>query len=434
MRKKYTSVFLAILLFSLLAQVFIQYSIWIKTDHSHVINLAGRQRMLSQRIASLALQLPSQEASLKLETAFQQMSQTHGWLKNGSKDNNVPVPFTPQLLLGYEELDGILAKYQNHIDCLLDGCETRSETQFAVASLSEVWLPKMDRLVKLSEEYASSQLIILSVVEIVLFLAILAFMAFEIFAVLVPYQKQVAIEKEMMAHTSRLATLGEMSAGIAHEINNPLAVIQTGALAMDFLGLEDPRVKELSDKIKRSVDRVVRIVDALRKFSRKTDTLHVERHKLGDIIREALVITETKAQRHKVLMEMDVNSDLEVFCDEVQIGQVITNLISNAVDANADQEKPWIKIRSAPEDGFVKLEIQDSGPGLPREVAQKVFNPFFTTKPVKKGTGLGLSLSKGLVESNGGHIWYEEVNGHTAFVLTLPTEKIPNDSPDEKVS
>lgn len=434
MRKKYASVFIAVLLFTLAAQAFIQYSIWMKTSHSEVINIAGRQRMLSQRIASLAMQSRSSHTNLELQAAHTLLVQSHERLSRGDDEMNLPPPFTSEIESLYLELDPIASRYKTEVECILSNCVRSEKAITSIAKLSEAWLPKMDNIVRLSENYASSQLVNLSIIEAFLFLAILCFMGFELFGVLMPYQKQVAIEKEMMVHPSQLATLGEMSAGIAHEINNPLAVIQSGALAIDFLELEDPRVADLTSKIKSSVGRVVKIVDALRKFSRKSNESEMVPCSLNTILSEVIVLTERKVTRHKIQFEVNMESDVEVKCDEVQMGQVFTNLVSNAIDANNSHPEPWVKISVEVEADVAKVVIRDSGKGIEAEVASKLFNPFFTTKPVQKGTGLGLSLSKGLVESNGGKIWYELRGGNTAFIVALPLSKTRKLEPNREDS
>jgi len=145
-----------------------------------------------------------------------------------------------------------------------------------------------------------------------------------------------------------------------------------------------------------------------------------------------LVLTERKIKRHKVHFEVEIDEKIEVKCDEVQIGQVFTNLVSNAIDANSKSDQPWVKVTAKLEDKMAKVMIQDSGLGIDQQVVNKIFNPFFTTKPVQKGTGLGLSLSKGLVESNGGKIWYEPIDGHTAFVVVLPVHQADTLSPSHE--
>lgn len=216
-------------------------------------------------------------------------------------------------------------------------------------------------------------------------------------------EQELALERAKALQASKLAALGEMSAGVAHEINNPLTII-AGA-TMQLRTIQDPSLAEKKiNTILRSVERISKIVSGLKKFSRSTEKKNYKRFSLQKIIEEAVSLSETKRKQHNVRLEVDCEAIPEILCDEMEIEQVLLNLISNAVDAVKGLHEPWIKVVGRLEGRSPVIRVIDSGKGVPADVAEKIFNPFFTTKPVGEGTGLGLSISKGILDEHGATI------------------------------
>lgn len=207
-------------------------------------------------------------------------------------------------------------------------------------------------------------------------------------------------EKSKALQSAKLASLGEMSAGIAHEINNPLAMIASSAGTI-------MRYKDDSEKFARKIDTIVKatmriskIVNGLRKFSRSSAVKEYKIHQAKNIISEALMFTEIKSNRFSTPVSFEGFSESSIYCDEIEIGQVFINLINNGIDAVKDTEERWVKVSLLENKNEVIIQVRDSGKGIPDHVVKKLFQPFFTTKVVGEGTGLGLSIVKGILDEH----------------------------------
>lgn len=211
-------------------------------------------------------------------------------------------------------------------------------------------------------------------------------------------QKKLEVERAKSVHSAKLASLGEMSAGIAHEINNPLAIIAGNIPLLKKVKDDTIKFELKTDTMSRATDRIAKIVKGLRKFSRSSEGSVHKPELLSGIVNEALIITETKSKRHSTPVEVDMKTQSSILCDGVEIEQVLVNLINNAIDAVKENEKKWIKVIAFDEANEVVVQVMDSGLGISGEIEQKLFQPFFTTKAVGEGTGLGLSISKGILD------------------------------------
>ena len=219
---------------------------------------------------------------------------------------------------------------------------------------------------------------------------------------------------------ARLASLGEMAAGVAHEINNPLAII-VGSVSLLAKSANDPlKFSAKLTAIKKSCDRISKIVKSLKKFSRIDDTTPFEKRSLSHIVNEVLVLTETKSKNFNTPITFEMRSDAHISCDEIEIEQVLVNLIHNAIDAVKSEPEKWIHIYLAEEDSSVVLRLIDSGRGIPEAVQRKLFDPFFTTKKVGEGTGLGLSITKGILDKHEATITILADSPHTCFEIRFP--------------
>ena len=231
---------------------------------------------------------------------------------------------------------------------------------------------------------------------------------------------QLNLERSKAIRNSKLATLGEMSAGIAHEINNPLAII-SGSIELLRMHLNEPEKLEAKiESIQRACDRISKIVNSLKKFSRSNERSVYLHHRLSDIVKEVIVLTESKAKRHDTSVLFECRSSSLINCDEVEIEQVLVNLINNGIDAVKDYSKKWIKIFLFDEDGVVVIRVMDSGHGIPEKIRTKIFEPFFTTKKIGEGTGLGLSIAKGIIDEHNATIGILENFPNTCFELRFP--------------
>ena len=137
---------------------------------------------------------------------------------------------------------------------------------------------------------------------------------------------------------------------------------------------------------------------------------------------------------HQVDLRIIGNQDLEFDCRPTQISQVLVSLINNSLDATRDLPEKWIEIQMEDQNGKIRITVTDSGNGIPEGIANKIMNPFFTTKEIGKGTGLGLSISKGIIENHGGTITLNTASPHTQFIIELPIQQNVSVSAHQKIA
>lgn len=242
----------------------------------------------------------------------------------------------------------------------------------------------------------------------------------------VKMQKEIDENRSRQVNTSRLAALGEMAGGIAHEINNPLSIIRAQAdqLQRHIKRAElDPNavIGNGLEKIIGTVDRISKIIKGLKTLSRDSSNDLMIEHDLLDITNDTLYLFMEKLKCKNISFELEYPKDrITIFCRPVEIAQVLTNLINNSFDAVDGTPNAWIKISVKTDRDVVNLSFIDSGEGIPKDKIEKIFHPFFTTKEVGKGTGLGLSISKNIIENHNGKFSYEEDAPHTMFKIVLP--------------
>jgi C4-dicarboxylate-specific signal transduction histidine kinase len=235
-------------------------------------------------------------------------------------------------------------------------------------------------------------------------------------------------EEVHRVNSDRLVALGQMSAGIAHEINSPLAVIQLSCQQLQMILAEHELPDELAsegarlcDRIDRTTRRIGGIVSGLRTFARDGAQDPLAQAKLRDIVRDTLEICATRLRHGSVELRMDIDHvEDSLNCRSVQISQVILNLVNNAYDAVENTDRPWIALDLRRGHQHLELWVTDSGRGIPEHLRTKVWEPFYTTKPVGKGTGMGLSIARGILESHGGTLTIDADCPYTRFVVRLP--------------
>jgi len=242
-------------------------------------------------------------------------------------------------------------------------------------------------------------------------------------------------DKEMMneqvIETGRLASIGELAAGIAHEINNPVAImVEEAGWMEDLLAEEDLRETENLGEFRRALNQIrnqgkrcKEITHKLLSFARKTDT-RIQEVDLNELIEEVISLSEQRARYGNVTIKQNLDPELPpVKVSPTEIQQVLLNLINNALDA-MDKKGGTIDIGSSAEHDSIVVSVADAAPGIQQVNLQRIFDPFFTTKPVGKGTGLGLSICYGIVHKMGGTIQVESAVGKgTAFRVTIPFPK-----------
>ena len=231
-----------------------------------------------------------------------------------------------------------------------------------------------------------------------------------------------------LLQAGKLAAVGKLVAGVAHELNNPLAVV-LGQADLLTQHSSDPVVLKRTDKIRTSARRAAKIVRELTTFARPQPAA-VADVEIADIVEHALELRRQALSVRGTVLKVDVAPDLPLLhADEVQLQQVVLNLLLNAEYAVTETGRPpQITVRLVGEADSVRLTVSDSGPGIRPEVLPRIFEPFFTTKPIGEGTGLGLSISFRIVEAHGGRIWAESLpGGGAAFTVALPA--VPRSAP-----
>jgi PAS domain S-box-containing protein len=239
-------------------------------------------------------------------------------------------------------------------------------------------------------------------------------------------EAQLVANRVQLESSSRLAALGMMAGGVAHEINNPLAIIH--ASAADLLR----RVKEegavptaivvrTGERILQTANRITKIIKSMRHLAREGSRDMPSPTAVAKIVEETLEVCKELFKNYSVaLLLPSIDPALCVSCREVQIEQVLLNLLQNAFDAVVEQAgERWVRLNVAVQEGSVVFSVIDSGPGVPPELRTRIMEPFFTTKEVGKGAGLGLSLSRTIVEEHGGTLELTEEAGHPCFSFRL---------------
>lgn len=244
-------------------------------------------------------------------------------------------------------------------------------------------------------------------------------------------EKQIQELRASNIHKEKMASLGEMAGGIAHEINNPLAIIQgkVAQIRRMFESAKEEKLKVLEnlDKIDSTVGRIAKIVHGLRVFSRSGEHDPFEESSILKIAQEAMYLCMERFKASGINLEIQVKGDSVVECRHVQVSQVIVNLLNNSFDAVQSLEQKWVRITLEEDSVLAIVRVTDSGPGIQDpQIVAKLMQPFFTTKEVGKGTGLGLSISKGLIESQGGRFYLNQTCPNTEFVIELPKYKTPD--------
>lgn len=234
-------------------------------------------------------------------------------------------------------------------------------------------------------------------------------------------------QQHQLAQSSKMTALGEMAGGIAHEINNPLNVVQFRAQQIMTVakGLSDSqiatKISENAENIDKNVKRIYSIVKGLQAFARKADQDPFETVSLNWLIDEAIDLVKERFRYQNVDLRVTRASDgVDVECRPTQILQVLVNLLNNAFDAVQALPEKWVGLEVRDVGHAVEILVTDSGNGIPEDVSAKMFTTFYTTKPAGKGTGLGLSISKGIMESHRGLLKLDRECKNTRFVLGLP--------------
>jgi C4-dicarboxylate-specific signal transduction histidine kinase len=243
------------------------------------------------------------------------------------------------------------------------------------------------------------------------------------------------VEKEtQLIQAGKMTTLGVMAAGMAHEINQPLNVIQVCAdffLKMLKRGqpIGDEDLMSMANDIVANVERAAGVIKHVRDFARQSELVH-SKVNINDPIRDVFKVLGHQLKMHDIEVKLDLDPDIpNITAEHNRLEQVFINLVSNAIDAMDEkssqpdsQNSPKVlTIKSFVENDLVMVHVNDTGTGMSEEVKNKIFEPFFTTKKVGKGTGLGVSISYGIVKDYSGKIEIDsQIGSGTTFKLAFP--------------
>jgi len=240
--------------------------------------------------------------------------------------------------------------------------------------------------------------------------------------------KEIKIKTEELENQTKMASLGRMASGIVHEINNPITIIKGYEYTYNSMKKKEvfdlEKMDEMFSKIQKMADRITSIIKGLKIIAHKDTFEFNQLANIKQIVDEAVELSRPKLEKTSVYIDYEnIADNLEIWCDPVQISQIIINLISNAIDAIEDQTSPWIFISARSYDKWYEISIIDSGKGIPANIVKQMFDPFYTSKKVGKGTGLGLSISQKIAEAHKGELYVDQKMPNTTFVLKLIQSK-----------
>jgi len=250
-------------------------------------------------------------------------------------------------------------------------------------------------------------------------------------------EAQIKAESQLL-NSKKMSSLGEMAAGIVHEINTPLGINQ---LLLDKALVElrnhtpnKDRLIEVISKIETCSNRIAKIIRGLKSFSRDDQDDPLLYEDLGEIIEDSIGLYQQKLYYKGIKLSVTpINEEILIECRKTSLSQVIFNFLNNSFDAIENLTEKWIKLDIELTTESVKLLFTDSGSGIPSEVAKKMFQAFYTTKPAGKGTGLGLSICIEIIKAHHGSIQLDSLCTNTRFIIELPLRqpidiKNPNDN------
>ncbi|AQS35965.1 histidine kinase [Shewanella psychrophila] len=242
--------------------------------------------------------------------------------------------------------------------------------------------------------------------------------------------EQLITSNKQLEQSAKLSSIGEMSAGIAHEINQPLGVIRLYTDCMLLVQGHAPKINVMLEKNLIQIERISKIINHLKVFSRNEQVEEREAIAVDWLIDQSLILITPELKLHSITLAINIqNKGQSILCNQVQLLQVLTNLLNNAKDAIIELEsltppqgiEKVISINVHCRSGRVLIEVSDTGAGIPSTLIRKIFQPFYTTKPVGLGTGLGLSICYGIIEKHAGTIECRSQQGcGSTFSIDLP--------------
>lgn len=437
--------FIAITLIAMLAlfsQGFLQLYLYGLSFDSREINLAGKMRMLSQRTVKFALLIernPERPAYREqLAATSTELLETFDGLRLGSSSLGVPPPpseaVTALFNAAYPLLKIVTAS-ANQLQLAEVGSPAFEQHLQTIINNDEALLEAIAKIPASYDDIARKDVVRLEWIEIALLLLTLLILALELRFIFRPIMnlavdalrktEQEAVESQRLR---RMASMGSMSAGIAHELNSPLAAL---SFAIQRPQRRISRGREVShEDLQEQLDKMA--IDALRMGEVVQSVRALATGKLPEpkksvaaihLFERAISTFDQRYGRFQLAVKIVEGADqVCVPCVDYQIEQVLINLIRNAAEATESFDKPWIELSARHSGSDVQLIVRDAGTGIGEDAIERIFDPFYTTKSVGNGLGLGLSLCQRLAELHAGKVLYSLIDGHTAFIIALPQD------------
>ncbi len=247
-------------------------------------------------------------------------------------------------------------------------------------------------------------------------------------------ERELKQKHQELQEAKRLAVVGEFTAGIAHEINNPLAIISAKAdllsLQLEMLNVSAnssvtlDNIRDSLETIKSTVKHSADLIKNLKTLSSKVELEQLDYYNLKEVIDMALNLSSKRCQNEGIEIHLDMESKIKVLCNKAGLAQVFINFIINSIDAIKEMNDKWISIRVKCSTKKLKIYFTDSGLGIEKNIAEKIIDPFFTTKKQGEGTGLGLSISSKYIRKMNGKLYYNPDSENTQFIMEFNSFKV----------
>lgn len=439
----YLTAIALIALLTLVAQGFLQLYLYNLGFDSREVNLAGKMRMLSQRTVKLALLMERgdhYETHLdELAVTTQELSEIFAGLANGSEALGLQAPSDAQIEQLLADALPVLELTISASDSLIraePGSGAFRQNLSTLIANDDELLTRVSRIPAAYDQQASDDIRRLQLIEIGLLLITLTVLLLELLFIFRPITRialdaltQVEEDAIKTERLKRLAAMGEMSGGIAHELNSPLAAL---SFAIQRLQRRMRRGQEVApgelvsqlDNMASDALRMGEIVQSVRALAAGALPEAKQTHPAGQLLRTA--IDGFRARHGHASLPVAIAAgadDVSLYCVGYQIEQVLINLLKNAAEATQELAEPWVELSAHETPDGAIVTVVDAGTGIPEPVAERAFDPFFSTKGVGAGMGLGLALCQKLIELHGGRLSYDLVNGHTTFMVFLPAKR-----------
>ncbi|MEC9283289.1 MAG: ATP-binding protein [Bdellovibrionota bacterium] len=424
-RKRYRLALLAVAFIAIVIQAYLQLHFHNTEINGQIINLSGRQRMLSQKVTKEIFlyqnRVEKENANVQqLVRDFQLLNETHQRLFTG----DLSALNTATINEKYSSLDQYLEKFTNVINCIKKACPDNTDLDY-VNETSVEFLQVMNSIVFEYEALNRKSIQRISIVEFSLLLFTLFILWLEaklIFSPLVDlFKKYLNVansQKQTLLENSGLVEVGRQNAYLIHEIKNMMAIIMGSTRLLRSNPSKEKTEKHL-EVISETSQRLIDLIDSTRRISKKKK-VGMEKIEIPRLFEQVRLFCEYFLKEYSIHFKTVIKTEQKITGNISQITQVILNLVNNSKHAINKQEEKWIVLEANEINGQVVISVTDSGDGIPVDLREKIFEPFFSTKTDSDGTGVGLDVCKEIIEdTHHGKLYYNSESKNTQFVIEL---------------